>query len=311
MPMTLLEAAKLAPSIQDQVIIEEYAANSDILRVIPFEDHDGTGIHYNREDKLPGVGFRGINEGYDESVGVINPQSEAFKIAGGDLDVDKFIIDTQGESVRSVHELMKVKALSLMWTRNFIKGDSRTDPRVFDGLQVRLTGSQLVANSVVGGPLSLGRLDETIDSVDNATHIGMSKASRRKLTAAARAGIGGEVRYAQDEFGQQIAMYNDLPILIFDYDNNGDQILDYTEMSPDGITSTQCTSIYVMSFGSMKLAGIQGKAGGKYGIDTRDLGELHIKPVYRTRIDWYTAIACYHGRAAARLAGITNAPAIG
>ena len=212
MAMTLLEAAKLAPSILDQTIIEEYAANSNILRVLPFENHDGTGIHYNREDELPGIGFRGINEAYKESVGVINPQSEAFKIAGGDLDVDKFFIDTQGEGIRTTHEMMKVKALSLMWNRNFIKGDSRVDPRVFDGLQVRLTGSQLVVNAPAGGPLSLAKLDEAIDLVDMATHLIMSKSQRRKLTAAARAGIGGDIRYEQDEFGQQVATYNDLPI---------------------------------------------------------------------------------------------------
>ncbi|HYX14762.1 MAG TPA: hypothetical protein VE944_10415 [Nostoc sp.] len=310
MPMTLLEAAKLAPSIRDQAIIEEYAANSDILRVIPFEDHDGTGIHYNREDELPGVGFRGINEAYSESVGVINPQSEAFKIAGGDLDVDKFIIDTQGEDVRSTHEMMKVKALSLMWTRNFIKGDSRVNPRLFDGLQVRLTGSQLVANAAAGGALSLAKLDEAIDLVDDATHLIMSKAQRRRLTAAARAGIGGDIRYEQNEFGKQVAMYNDLPILIADYDNLNNQILDFTETSPDGTSSTTCTSIYVVSFMPKKLVGIQGKADGKYGVATRNLGELETKPVFRTRVEWYNAIACYHGRAAARLAGITNAEAV-
>jgi hypothetical protein len=309
MAMTLLEAAKLAPSIETATIIEEYAAQSDILRVIPIEDHDGSGIHYNREDQLPGVGFRGVNEGYSESVGVLNPQSEAFKIAGGDLDVDKSIIDAQGETVRSVHELQKVKALSLMWTRNFLKGDSRTNARVFDGLQVRLTGSQLVSNAAAGAGLSLLKLDETIDLVDDPTHVIMSKAQRRRLTAAARAGIGGDIRYAPDEFGKQQAFYNDLPILIADYDNLGNQILDFTETSPDGSSSNLCTSIYVVSFMPMKLVGIQGKCDGKYGIATRDLGELETKPVYRTRVEWYTAIACYHGRAAARLAGITDSAA--
>ncbi|MBD2488999.1 major capsid protein [Aulosira sp. FACHB-615] len=310
MPMTLLEAAKLAPSVETGTIIEEFAAESDILRVIPFEDVPGTGKHYNREDTLPGVGFRGINEAYDESVGVINPQSEAHKIAGGDLDVDKFIIDTQGEAVRSVHELQKVKALSLAWTRNFIKGDSRTNARVFDGLQVRLTGSQLLSNAAAGGALSLEKLDEAIDLVDQPTHIIMSKAMRRKLTKASRAGIGGDINYIQDEFGRQVQMYNELPILIADYDNNGDQILDFTETSPDGSSSTACTSIYVISFMPMKLTGIQGQADGRYGIVTRDLGELETKPVFRTRVEWYSAIACYHGRAAARLAGITNVAAV-
>ncbi len=307
--MTLLEAKKLATP-ETATIIEEYAATSDILRVIPFENVPGTGKHYNREDKLPGIGFRGINEGYQESVGVLNPQSEAHKIAGGDLDVDRAIIDMQGTSVRTVHEMMKVKALSLSWTRNFIKGDSTTNPRVFDGLQVRLTGTQLIANKNIGGPLSLEKLDEAIDAVDNPNYIIMSKAIRRKLSQAVRNQIGGDIEYEVDELGNQVMQYNSLPILIADYDNNGDQILDYTESSPDGTSSTQCTSIYVVSFGDMMLTGIQGAVDGVYGVSVRDLGELETKPVFRTRVDWYNAIACYHGRAAARLHGITDAPAI-
>jgi hypothetical protein len=309
MAMTLLEAAKVAASIEQSTIIEEYAAQSDILRVLPFEDHEGTGIHYNREDTLPGVGFRGINEGYSEGVGILNPQSEAFKIAGGDLDVDKFMIDTQGEGIRSVHELQKVKALSLMWTRNFIKGDTRVDPRTFDGLQVRLTGTQLVENNIAGAALSLNRLDEAIDLVDQPTHIIMSRASRRRLTQAVRAGLGGHVNYVPDEFGKQVMYFNDLPILIADYDNLGNQILDFTEASGNGL-NVNCTSIYVVSFEPMKLVGIQGKADGNFGIATRDLGELETKPVFRTRVEWYCALACYHGRAAARLRGIIDAPAV-
>ncbi len=304
-----MEAAKTAPSMETATIIEEYAATSEILRVIPFENHDGSGIHYNREDTLPGIGFRGINEGYEEGVGVLNPQSEAFKIAGGDLDVDKFIIDTQGDAARSTHELMKVKALALSWTRNFIKGSSATNPRVFDGLQVRLTGTQLVANADAGAGLSLLKLDEAIDLVDDPTHILMSKSQRRRLTAAARSNLGGSIEYRPDEFGRQVMYYNDLPILIVDYDNNGNQILDYTETSPDGTSSTECTSVYVVSFMPGKLVGIQGRADGQYGVVTRDLGELETKPVFRTRIEWYNAIACYHGRAAARLAGITDVAA--
>ncbi|MDJ0677596.1 MAG: hypothetical protein QNJ36_19805 [Calothrix sp. MO_167.B42] len=308
--MTLLEAVKLTPNVETATIIEEFAANSDILQAIQFENVQGTGKHYNREESLPGVGFRGINEGYEESVGVLNPQSEALKIFGGDLDVDKFLIDTQGEEVRDTHVMAKVKALSLSWTRSFIKGDSRLDPRSFDGLQVRVTGSQLISNNDAGGPLSLEKLDEAIDAVDNPTHLIMSKGQRRKLTMAARNMSLHNIEFGVNQFGQQVASYDGLPILIADYDNNGDQILGFTESSPDGASSTECTSIYVVSFAEQMLMGLQGYVGGVPGISTRDLGELETKAVFRTRCDWYTAIAAYHGRSVARLHGITNATPI-
>lgn len=81
--------------------------------------------------------FRGVNEAYTESTGVINPQTEPLVIAGGDLDVDKFIVSTMGIEQRSVQEAMKIKSLALAWTKAFIKGDSVTDNKTFDGLQAR------------------------------------------------------------------------------------------------------------------------------------------------------------------------------
>lgn len=205
---------------------------------------------------------------------------------------------------------MKVKALSLAWTRNFFKGDSRINPRVVDGLQVRLMGTQNIANGNSGAPLSISKIDELIDAVDGATHLLVSKNMRRKLTAAVRAGIGGDLETTTDEFGRIVQIYGGLPLLIVDYDNEGSQILGYTEASPDG-SNLNCTSIYAVNFNPMYLTGIQGAVNGQYGIDVRDLGELEGKPVLRTRVDWYNAIACYHGRSAARLSGITDAAAVG
>ncbi|MBD3882167.1 hypothetical protein IFO70_10390 [Phormidium tenue FACHB-886] len=307
MPLTLLEAAKQADP-QEAVYIEEYAASSEVLEVLPFRNVQGGALPYNREDSLPGIGFRGVNEGYDESTGIINPQVEVCKIAGGDLDVDRYIIDTQGEAVRSSQELMKLKSLAHAWTRNFIKGDSSTNPRVFDGLQVRITGSQLLTNAIAGGALSLNKLDELIDQVMNPTHLIMSKAMRRRFTQAARnTNVTGFMTTEKNEFGKPISIYNDLRILVVDQDNQDQDIMPFTEAAPDN-SNTNCTSIYCVSLGDNMLSGIQNAIGDSQGISVRDLGELETKPVFRTRVDWYSSIAIMHGRAGARLRGITDAP---
>jgi hypothetical protein len=137
MALTLLEAAKLNPGdVIKNAIIELYAGSSDILANLPFENITGNAMKYNREGALPGVGFRGVNEAYTASTGVLNPLTEALVIAGGDLDVDKFIIDTMGANQRAVHEAMKVRALALAWTAKFLNGDNQSDAREFDGLKV-------------------------------------------------------------------------------------------------------------------------------------------------------------------------------
>lgn len=215
-----------------------------------------------------------------------------------------------GQQQRTTQEMMKVTALSLAWTAKFIKGDQSQDPRVFDGLQRRVTGTQLIANgnSSGGDPMSLNMLDALIDQVDGATHLIMNRAMRRRITQAARnTSIGGFITQQQDQFGRQVTSYQDLPILIAYYDNAGQEIMPFTEANPGGGTPNS-TSIYAVSIGDGKLMGIQGKAGDTYGMDVRDLGELQEKPVYRTRLEWYSGFAIFHGRAAARLWGVKDAP---
>ncbi len=302
MALTLVEAAKRSQNPIQSAIIEMYARNSDILMNLPFQTIQGNALRYNREETLPGIGFRGVNEGYTESTGILNPVTEPLVIAGGDLDVDMFILSTMGMDQRSVQEAMKVKSLALAWTAQFVKGDSASDPRGFDGLEVRVTGDQLVWNDTNNGAaLSLANLDEMIDQVENPTHLIMNKTMRRRLSAAARlTTVGGFISYELDAFGRRVHYYNDLPIIIADYDNDGDQILPFTETA-DGAGTTQNTSIYCVSLGTGMLTGIQNS-----NIDVRDLGELEEKPAMRTRVEWYAGIAAFHGKAAARIGGITD-----
>jgi hypothetical protein len=306
MPLTLIEASKLNDGeVKRNAVIEMFAANSDILRVMPFDDIPGGSLSYNLEGKLPGVAFRGFNESYSESTGMINPQVEVLKIAGGDLDVDKALVKTRGAAIRSTQEAMKVKAMSLYLTKKIITGDSEAEPREFDGLRKRITGDQLVpANLGTPGsnlPLSLEALDAAIDKVDNPTHLLMSKDMRRKLTVAARTtSVGGDISYTVDEFGRRVAQYNDLPILIADYDDTGARILDFNEAGPAGGSTS--TSIYVLSFAPGMLTGLQNGI-----MDVEDLGSLQEKPVFRTRVEWLVGMAALHGRSAARIWGVTNA----
>jgi len=308
MALTLLEASKLnSGNVVRSAVIEMFARNSDILRVMPFVDVPGGAYAYNQEGQLPGVAFRGVNEAFPESTGIINPQVEALRIAGGDLDVDAAIIKMHGEGVRASHEEMKVKAMTLYITKKIIKGDSTLDPREFDGLQNRITGSQLVAaGSTNGGdPLSLAKLDEVIDAVDGATHLLMSKAMRRRLSAAARdIDVGGHIEYSLDEFGRRVMIYNGLPILVIDYDDLGARILDFNEVGPGGANAT-AQSIYCVNFSESMLTGLQNGV-----MDVRDLGELETAPKYRTRVDWLVGMAALHRRCAARLWGISDAAVV-
>lgn len=308
MALTLLEAAKVAANNGEALrsgVIEMYARSSPILGVLPFEDISGNALRYNREDVLPGVGFRGVNEAYTESTGILNPLTEPLLIAGGDLDVDAFITTTMGAGQRSTQESLKIKSLAHYWTWAFLKGDGSTDPRIMDGLQARVgTGNQALANGTTSGgdALSLAKLDEMIDLVVDPTHLVMNKTMRRRLSAAARLStVGGYITYDLDAFGRRVTRYQDLPILVVDEDNAGNKILPFTEASNNATPGTACTSIYCVSIGAGMLTGIQSGP-----IQVRDLGELQTKPALRTRCEWYSGMAVFHGKAVARLWSIKD-----
>src|SRR5688500_20228414 len=123
MPLTLVEAAKLETGdVKRRAIIELYARNSSVLLAMPFDSIPGNALSYNLEETLPGISFRGVNEAFTEDAGVINPVTENLSIAGGDLDVDRFITETMGSNQRTIREARKVKALALTFTKKFITG---------------------------------------------------------------------------------------------------------------------------------------------------------------------------------------------
>jgi hypothetical protein len=304
--ITLLEAADMAmgnDEVKRSAIIELFAY-PDILKVLPFMDIPGGSYTYTQEGALPGVAFRGFNEAYTNGVGVVNSQVEVLRIVGGDLDVDKALIKTHGANIRTSQEKMKVKALSLFLAGKIITGDSETDPREFDGLRKRISGSQLIpAGATPGGDaLSLQILDEAIDAVEGATHLIMSKRMRNLLSAASRnQGAAGFILWDKSEFGERIAFYNDLPILVTDYDDQNSQVIDFTEACPAGGATTG-TSIYVVNISDSGVVGLQ---NGVMEVD--DLGQVYDKPVFRTRIEWLISLAVLSGRACARVWGIKKA----
>ena len=306
MALTLVEAAKAAMGRDEDLratVMELYARSSDLMANMPFENIQGNALQFNREQTLPSVGFRGVNEAYSEGTGKLERVTEALCIAGGDLDVDKFIVTTGGPGQRESQEAMKIKALSLSMTKNLIKGDVTSDPKSFDGLQVRCINDQLLSTGAAGASvaaLSLLKLDELIDTVEDATHLVMNKNFRRRLSAAARLyTVGGYITYELDAFGRRVTYFNDLPIMVVDKDNENNDIMPHTETADDG--GADGCSIYCVSFSENGVVGLQ---NGE--MDVRDLGEIDTKPVFRTRVEWYISMAILRPRAAARLWNIQD-----
>jgi hypothetical protein len=306
MAITLIEAAKGHRDPMRQGLIESFAAGSDILGVIPFTTIQGNAYQYTQEDALPTVDYRGANESYTANEGILNDVIEPLVTMGGDVEVDTKIVRQQGMETYTRRIAMKVKAASHRFFDTMINGQGpQSSAKDFSGLRNRLqVGSSRVIDNASGNgaALSLNKLDEVIDAVDNPTHLIMSKAMRRLITTASRSSaLGGFLTSERDEFGRQIMMYNDLPILIADRNDSAFASISFNEPAPDGDPTTGLTSIYCVSLGDEGIVGIQSADP-----DGTDFGAVQDKPVYRFRMEWDCGIAIEGKRAAARLRGITT-----
>lgn len=307
MALTLLEMSKVAlgrNEIVKSAIMEYFANGSQLLSTIPFETIAGSAVTFNREKVLPSVQFRSVNEAFTESTGKVEKITESLAIAGGEIDVDTFLVATGGPGQRDVQEQLKAKSISLNITKNLLKGDVTGDPESFDGFQRRcLSGENLIQNhATLAVGLSLAKLDELIDTVENPTHLVMNKTMKRRLAEAARdTAVGGYITYQQQELGMPVMYYGSIPIITVDKDETNTDILPFTETDP--AAGSTGSSIYCCSFTDDGVVGLQGPGG----MDVRDLGEIDSAPVYRTRVEWFIGLAVYRARALARLWGFTTA----
>ena len=290
MALTLLEAQKHAKTPQELAVVTELAAGQ-LMSALPFRSIEGNGLFWKREESLPDVGFRNYNGALAESYAEVSQQSESLKLFGGDIKVDRAIVDLEGAEAKAYQIQSRVRAMRMAWEALFINGDSNQSPSEFDGLAARIQAgsSQYFANG--GGALDLSKLDEVIDNVDaqgGQKYIVCSKSARRALTKQAR--DNGQIEIARSEFGYQQTTYMGLPLLELDRDHKNVAILDSDPAAQD---------LYVVSFGNDHLTGIQNG-----GVNVRELGESFDQPQLITRVEWYCGLALINGRAAARLAGI-------
>jgi len=298
MALTLAEAKKHSTNPQELAIITELAAGP-LLQSLPFREVQGNGLFWKREESLGDVGFRAFNDGYAESYATVKQHSEALKLFGGDIKVDRAIVDLEGPEARAYQIQAKTRAMRLAFEGLFINGDSNSTNAEFDGLAARLPdgSSQYIENAASPGLLDLSALDEAIDAVDaqgGQKYLVMSKSARRALTKVARTST--QIDVMRDEFGYQQLVYGGLNVLELDRDHQNVAILD---------SDPTDQSIYVVAFGNDLLTGLQNG-----GPQVRDLGEATDSPTLVTRVEWYCGLALINGRAAARLANVDATAAI-
>lgn len=315
MAVTLAQAAVLSENDLQRGVIETFVIESSVLDRLPLMPIEGNAYSYNVEATLPGVAFRAVNEAYVESTGTVNQRSESLVIMGGDADVDNFIVKTRGNlnDQRAVQTAMKVKANALKFQDTFVNGDVAVDGKAFDGLAKRLVGAQVLdagnGDAADGqGPVTAGHdffdsLDALMGQVNGRVDaLYANRAVIQRILSAGRR-LGGAEMVREDTTGKRVVQWNGVPVLDLGTRPDGTDII---PMSETFGASTTASSIYAVRFGQDEGdQGVTGLTNG--GVQVYDIGELQEKPAMRTRIEFYTGLAVFGGKAAARLRGVLAA----
>ena len=303
----LLEYAKLGRSPQEKGVINMFASSLTFFNYITFETISGGAVKFNRTSSIPTVAFRGINETYTPSVGAVTPMVEQLFIFGGEVNCDRKLVQWHGPGYLDLYVQTQIQNLAHTFAQKFIKGDTSTEPREWDGLQIRASGAQLIDAKTTptsgGDAISVEKMHEAWLAVEGGPTAILT--TRRMITiltmGALDVNVGGYVTSQLNQFGRRVDFWNGVPLVPMDELGHAHVPLAFDEVGGGG-GSAVTTSMYFCRFGDGMLTAIQ---DGPPLID--NFQALETAPLSKFRVDWGVGLAAYHGRSFVRLRGIKDA----
>ncbi|MBI4308054.1 MAG: phage major capsid protein [Chloroflexi bacterium] len=296
MALTLAEASKLSNDVLLAGVIETIVQESPVLQALPFVEVVGNGLTYNQENAAATAGFYDVGDTWAESTPTFTQVTATLKILGGDADVDNFLARTRSniQDLEAAIIQLKAKAVAYKFEDTFINGDSSADAKSFDGIDKLCAAGQTVSMGANGDVLTLDKLDELIDKVKGGKPhlLLMSRRSRRKLSALARATGSGVLVTDRNQFGQMVEFYDGIPVGINDWISDAKTVG----------ASADCSTIYALQAGEGAVAGLTAPGG----LLVERIGSLETKDASRTRVKWYVAAALFNAVKLARLVGVRS-----
>lgn len=269
MAVTLAQAKLNVTDDLQRGIIDEFAKSSFILNNIPFHDcvsPVGGGATltygYTRLVTQPTADFRAVNSEYTPAEVQKQRYTTDLKIFGGAYEVDRVIANMGGivDEV-ALQASQKVKAASALFSDTIINGDSATNPLVFDGLNVAVTGTDTEYN---GGVIDLSTsaavtanavafvdaVDEWLGTMEGTDAILCNSKMAAKFRAIARR--MGMYQMTKNDFGQPVEYYGNIPFVdIGAKAGSNDPIVAIA----DGVTSMYAVKFGLDAFHAISMAG--------------------------------------------------------
>lgn len=260
MAVTLAQAKLNVTDDLQLGIIDEFAKSSFILNNIPFHDcvsPVGGGATltygYTRLVTQPTADFRAVNSEYTPHEVQKQRYTTDLKVFGGAYEVDRIIAGMGGIANEvALQASQKVKAASALFSDTIINGDSATNPLVFDGLDVAVTGTD--TEFIPGTAIDLSTdtavtanyvkfvdaLDEWLGELEGVDALMGNAKMIAKFRAIARR--MGMYQITKNDFGQKVEHFGDIPLVdLGAKPGSNDPIV--------GIDGSGNTSLYAVRFG--------------------------------------------------------------
>ena len=315
--LSLIEATKASTDQHKMGVVEVLIEENPMLEVLTWVPFVGNALQHTEEGTLPNVQFRRVNEGYTQSFGTDNTHFWGVAILGGEVKVDKFLVNVVAtrEDLEAKQWRKLAKANSMRFSYEALHGTGSAASKGFKGIN-SLIGEgfgQTSVFSATGAPLSssagLDGLDVAIDLFRNQGKpdvMFVNRTERRQITKAARTAVTGVslIDVGTDVFGRKVNMYDDIPMRIMgdgmDSSGNVTPILDFNEDPGDAVSD--CSSLYLAKVGEDDLTGLLGLGGS---FEVVSFGELESGPQRLGRMEWYPGIAIFNQYSIVRVTGIT------
>lgn len=308
----------------DQLVVDEFRRNSELLDKLIFDDAvaaggSGSTLTYGYQRLLTpsGAGSRTINKDYTPSEAVRKPETTHLVIMGGLFEIDRVIAQTSGVNDEVQFQLKdKVKATANFFHNLAINGVETLDEATgsytqFNGLSKLLTGAdtEITKDTVID--VSAWTDDKKtafalIDGVEELIYtmlakphlLMMNRNMKMKLVSAARR--AGYLNRVENAFGTPIDAYGDIPLL-----DVGEYYDAATKTSKFVVPTTEAglTDIYGVNLDRDGFIGVTTQKGSSL-ITTRVPDFTRPEAVQKGSVEMTAAVALKNSKKAGVLRGI-------
>jgi len=313
MAVNIVDIAQASEDKLEKSILMQVLRGSDLIGLLPWITKNTLRVRGTRWQKLPDVGFREFNAGYDEDTGELEQWDDGLFPFGGDIYIDTQYdgLDEMIENPSVTQAKMKLKALAMEFNYYFVEGTPAGGG--FIGLRYRimndLSARMRINLAAAGDSLKVFAAAANTHDLIDAVHQGI-----KAVGGKADALLMNEDTYLRFSSAMRRQGLLDVTKDIFDrkvLSFDGAQLVDVglrSDQATEIITSTEdpgdggddATSIYVVRFGTADSGDDTLKEGdGLYGIQKNQLkaydplngGEMESRPAKIRRIDWPVTIS--------------------